>query len=152
LGRYILFIAAAGNNGRNTGGYWPACHGNIMAVAAHDASGARSVWGPGSSSNYQSYVDISAPGTNLWSTDMVGNTPVHNYYRGYLPSPYHVRTNFGGTSGASPVVAGVAILVTSKWPSLWPQLVRWRITSTASFDLPDPNVNQFGRVDADSAL
>jgi subtilisin family serine protease len=79
---------------------------------------------------------------------MVGYTS-NGYYRGKTPG---MIWEANGTSLSSPIVAGVAVLVTSKWPSLWPQMVRYRIDDTATKDLPDPTVNQFGRVNADDAL
>lgn len=65
----IVFVAAAGNDGRNTdrAGFFPAGYGleNIIAVAAMDPSSHTLLH----SSNYGQFsVDIAAPGKNVFST------------------------------------------------------------------------------------
>ena len=134
LGRYMLFIASAGNNNNCSRNYWPACHPNVMAVAAHDKEGKR--W---KDSNYQPYVEISAPGINIYTTDMKGYTS-NGYFRGY--NNLEVAEALG-TSMSAPIVSGAALLVTSKWPSLWPSMVRVNLISTAG-KLDDPELSAMG--------
>ena len=68
-------------------------------------------------SNYgKKEVDVFAPGTKIYST-----VPGGNNYR-----------NLQGTSMASPVVAGVAALVLSYYPTLTAQQLKWVIEKSAT--------------------
>ena len=89
-----VIIAAAGNNGNNIA-FYPAACTNVVAVSATDANDLRPSW-----SNFGTYVDLSAPGVNILTTQN-GN--------GY--------TYINGTSFSSPVTSGVAALVASTWPA-----------------------------------
>jgi len=84
----VVVVAAAGNNG-DTAPMYPAHYANCIAVAATDASDARTSW-----SNYGDWVDVAAPGLSVYST-------LKNSSYGYK----------SGTSMASPHVAGLAGLV-----------------------------------------
>jgi len=86
----VTVIAATGDDGSNTVQY-PAAYDGVIAVAATDRSGNRAHY-----SNYGDWVDISAPGDNLYSSYNDG---------GYC--------SMGGTAMAAAVVAGVAALYTS---------------------------------------
>ncbi|AGH94652.1 S8 family peptidase [Pseudobdellovibrio exovorus] len=97
----ILFIAAAGNNRKNTNlaKYYPANYGlkNIISVAATDKNG-----NLGAFSNYgNKSVDLAAPGTAVYST---------------LPNNRHGFMS--GTSQATAYVTGVAasILIQESTP------------------------------------
>jgi subtilisin family serine protease len=63
----VLFLAAAGNSGTPTVSY-PAGYSAVMSVAATDANNAR-----GSFSQYNSDVEISAPGVQTLSTVVPGD-------------------------------------------------------------------------------
>jgi subtilisin family serine protease len=96
-GADILFVASAGNNGRNTDAspQYPAGYNapNIVSVAATDDSDTLALW-----SNYGvASVDLAAPGVNIYST-----------LRG---ASYGTMS---GTSMAAPHVSGAAALVLSR--------------------------------------
>ena len=92
-----VLIAAAGNNNVNTM-FYPAGYVECIAVAATSSNDAKA-----SFSNFGSWIDISAPGNNIYST---------------LPSNGY--GNMSGTSMACPLVAGLAGLMLSLNPLLTP--------------------------------
>ena len=106
----ILFVAAAGNNGRNTdtNKYYPAGYDvpNVLAVASVSSANNLS-----SFSNYgATSVDIAAPGEGVISTVMAGA---------------YGRKN--GTSMAAPHVSGLATLAESACPSMSMQTLKAQI-------------------------
>lgn len=109
-----LFVAASGNDGRNTDSQpaYPASYSNpnIISVANINNRG-----GMDSTSNYGSTtVDLGAPGTDIAST-YNGNSYVWS----------------SGTSMASPHVAGTAALIWSAYPNLTHDEVKAAIMNSA---------------------
>lgn len=93
-GKGVVIVAAAGNNASSTP-FYPAAYPNVIAVASTDINDHLA-----SSSDYGDWVDVAAPGANIYST-----LPLDNLLQ---PGGYGVM---GGTSMASPHVAGLAGLV-----------------------------------------
>ena len=103
----IVSIAAAGNDG-NTAFSYPASHPTVISVAANNEAGNRA-----SFSQYNSQVDVSAPGVSVKSC-----VPSNGY------------DFYDGTSMATPHVAGVAALVWGSKPGATNEQVRQAIEST----------------------
>ncbi|MBC8377417.1 MAG: S8 family serine peptidase [FCB group bacterium] len=98
-GSIVLF--ASGNDGSSSPHY-PGASAGAVCVGATNSSDGRA-----SFSNYGSWVDVCAPGTNIWSCTDPAN-PAHN-------SEYQA---WDGTSMATPLAAGIAALIKSQFPSI----------------------------------
>lgn len=125
-----VIVAAAGNNGNSTAFYPAACN-NVVAVSATRSNDTRPTW-----SNYGAYVDLSAPGENIWTLD---NGTGYRY--------------ISGTSFSSPIVAGVLALMASTGPRSNAELVELLLTNvddigTAGYD----TYYGYGRVNAFRAV
>jgi serine protease len=94
LNKNSLVVCAAGNDNSNAPHY-PSALKYVISVASTNSSDVRS-----SFSNYGTTIDVSAPGSSIYST--VYN---NNY------------ATFDGTSMASPIAAGVAAIIKSHFPS-----------------------------------
>jgi uncharacterized repeat protein (TIGR01451 family) len=102
----VLFIAAAGNYGRNNDSYpdYPSSYdcNNIISVMASDSNDERAVWWGQYSSNWgPNSVDLAAPGSNILSCALYGQYDYKDM-----------------TSMSAPFVAGACALVWSMNPSL----------------------------------
>lgn len=127
----VLVVAAVGNDHTSQPQY-PAAYKNVIAVSATTETDKRA-----SFSNYGSYIDLSAPGVNIYST-----APTNSY---------KIES---GTSMATPIVSGVAALILSKNPFLTTKEVT-AILEKTSKDLGQKGWDKYygyGRVDAYQAL
>ena len=116
-GGIVVFAAGNGNTDRTDLSY-PATYPKVIAVASTDRKDMRSGF-----SNYGTWVDISAPGTNILST---------------FPGGFYAV--FNGTSMACPHVSGVAALIISRFRGpLTPTVVTNRLLFSAD-DLDQKNV------------
>ncbi|HRS53802.1 MAG TPA: S8 family serine peptidase [Bacteroidales bacterium] len=94
INKNALIIAACGND-NNEIPFYPASYDNVISVAATDQNDIKH-----STSSYGIYVDLCAPGKNIFSTWGNGS---------YISS--------SGTSMAAPIVAGAAAIVKSVFPN-----------------------------------
>ena len=136
-----LVVAAAGNENSPVIDF-PAGYDNVIAVAATKFNDVKPSY-----SNYGPSIDVSAPGGDPFN---VANLAV---YSTDYPSTYGVGA---GTSFASPLVAGLAALVASKFPAYSPLQVGEQVRVTAdNIDAVNPfYVGQMGkgRINAVRAL
>ena len=128
LGKGVIVIAAAGNDGRNEP-FYPALYPGVVSVAGIDENRARYGW-----SNFGSWVTVAAPGCTT-SAGLGGS----------------YTSNFCGTSTAAPFVAGVAGLARSYRPSLSPAEFTAAVASSAD-PLADGGIAAHGEVDANALL
>ncbi|MDI3193496.1 S8 family serine peptidase [Pseudarthrobacter sp. AL07] len=130
----VVIVAAAGNRiGGNLQVGAPATIPGVLTVAGLDRKGMASV----DSSSQGISIGVAAPAENL-----LGGLPGGGY------------AEWAGTSGAAPIVAGVAALIRSKWPEMSAKQVINRIVSTAKDAGPagkDP-LYGFGVLNAEAAL
>jgi PKD repeat protein len=129
----ITVVAAAGNF-NNSVVQFPAGYDGVIAVGASTSSDTRS-----SFSNYGTWVDVSAPGSLIWSLAPNNGYQVKN-----------------GTSFAAPLVSALAALLKSNNPNLSPAEVQACIQGAAddiSFLNPDFNgLIGAGRINAYEAI
>ncbi len=144
----IPFIACMMNH-NNSATYYPAAFPQVIAVGSTDPNDYRSApffWDPSSGSNYGNHIDVVAPGNFIYGLSYASNTHYDSYW--------------GGTSQATPLVAGIVTLMLSIKPNLMIEEIRSILRTTAqdlvgrtSEDIPgfDP-YHGAGRVNAYQAL
>lgn len=126
VGAGVTFAVAAGNDGKDAAGYFPAQYNEVITVSAlDDTDGKPGGLGAGNSygaddtlasfSNYGADVDVIAPGVGIYST--------------YLNNGYG---SMSGTSMATPHVAGSAALYKAANPTATPAQVRGALISAGS--------------------
>jgi subtilisin family serine protease len=122
-----IAVAAAGNNSSGTMMTAPACLNNVVSVGVSDNFDQ-----VGSRSNSNATTDVFAPGVLLTSDFFGGGT---------------FTVTDGGTSGASPHVAGCAALLIESGEATTPAAIETRVT-TSVFTVTDPkNGLTFPRLD-----
>lgn len=148
-----VLLVACMMNFNNEVSYYPAAYSttydNVIAVGSTDANDKRTqpfFWDPASGSNYGNHINVVAPGNFIYGLGIDSNTS-YGYY-------------WGGTSQATPLVAGVASLILARNPSLTPAQVRTILQTTAEDrkGLPSEDIAGFdkyhgwGRINAHQAL
>lgn len=116
-----VLVAAAGNGGNQTKIY-PGAYSNVIAVAAtdnHDTKASFSTYGA-------SWVDLAAPGVNVYST-----FPNRTFVLGTQNNRSLEYDVGNGTSVSSAIVAATAALVWSSDPGATQTSVRTKVESTA---------------------
>lgn len=105
-GRNVIVVAAAGNSNTNAASY-PAAIAGVVGVGATTQTGSRAAFSNWGSPN----VDVSAPGVNILTTRS-----------GYVGGGY---AYYNGTSFASPLLAGIAGLTVSRYPTASEGTIRY---------------------------
>jgi subtilisin family serine protease len=126
----VVLVAASGNSGSNFVLY-PARYPQVIAVGATDSSNAHTGF-----SNYGPQVDLSAPGTSIYSTVIGGY--------GYL----------SGTSMSAPFVSGLAAILRGIPGNSSPGVIALEMESTA-LDLGAPGIDDvygYGLIQMDAAI
>jgi type VII secretion-associated serine protease mycosin len=130
----VVIVAAAGNRGSGTTEVGaPATMPGVLTVAGVDQNGKASF----DASSQGITISVAAP-----SEDLVGAAPGGGYY------------NWAGTSGATPIVAGLVALVRSAYPDLDAANVINRVIATADpvgGQVPSP-IYGYGLIDAAAAV
>lgn len=127
----VLLIAAAGNEHTSAKSY-PAALDEVIAVSATNENDLLAIF-----SNYGDWVELAAPGVNIFTTSLGGD---------YI--------SVDGTSFSAPHVAGVAALIWSYFPNKTRDWVRLRLRYTVD-DLGVPGFDVkygYGRVNAEKAV
>jgi subtilisin family serine protease len=143
-----VFLCAAAHNWNTSTKYYPAAFETVTAVGATNQNDERCTskdWGKGAGSNFGDWVDIAAPGNLMYSTMPTYLVTMNDF--GYKQNYDYM----GGTSSATPLVAGVAALLLSQDPSLTPDEVGALLCGNV-----DPYISKeyigTGRVNAQKAL
>lgn len=137
----VVIVAAAGNAGTQAQVY-PGAYPNVIAVAATDNNDAKA-----SFSTYGKWVDLAAPGVNVYST--LPNYTSALATQDKLSPGYDILS---GTSMASPMVAAVAALTWSTSAGTSNTAVRARVESSADKIKGTGTYWANGRVNACSAV
>jgi cell wall-associated protease len=138
----VLIIAAAGNDGESAKMY-PAAYPEVLAVGAVDSQTEQLA----GFSNYGDWVNVTAPGVDLYSTCVKG--AVEPFDECKTSNPY---MHSSGTSMAAPMVASLAALLKSEAPSLSNKQNRYIIEQTSNLNSRDTELYQYGIVNAKSAI
>ena len=148
-----VILVACMMNFNNSVTYYPAgfstVYPNVIAVGSTNPDDKRSApffWSTTSGSNFGQHLNVVAPGNFIYSLDYLSNTNADTYW--------------GGTSQATPLVAGIASLLIAQNPSATPTQIRDILQNTADdqVGLPSEDIQGFdqymgfGRVNAFAAL
>ena len=144
----VVIVACMMNTNSNTI-YYPAKYTGVIAVGSTDPNDNRSnpfFWSPTSGSNFGSHISVVAPGNYIYGLNYQSDTKYDSYW--------------GGTSQATPLVAGLASLLLAQDTNRTPAQIKSIIESTAEDQVGDPSEDTpgwdqyygFGRINAFYAL
>jgi serine protease AprX len=137
----ITVVVSAGNAGPDTMRFAPANDPYVIVVGATDDNGTRDTaddrlaWfsSYGTTQDGFSKPDIVAPGLHIVSTLSSKLAPLAQEFPTRVVSPYYIQLS--GTSGAAPVVSGLAAnlvqVARQLNVSLSPDQIKWLLTHTA---------------------
>lgn len=128
----IPFIVSMGNFNNNTLRY-PAAFPETIAVGSTDPNDQRTApffWNSVSGSSYGNHIDVVAPGNYIYGLSRTSDTDYNTY--------------FGGTSMATPLVAGIVTLMLSLKPMLTVEQVRSILRNTAQDQVGKPGEDTAG--------
>lgn len=138
-----LLVYAAGNQGKNRSVNSYPDYPNVLAVGGTNTSDKRWTYRKNifftGGSNYGQFIDIVAPGQNLYSTTIYSSNTQSKYRTG------------SGTSYSAPIVAGVAALIFSINPNFTPKQVE-KILLDSADNIGSASVFGAGRVNAYEAV
>lgn len=137
----VVIVAAAGNSA-NPSKTYPGAYTNVIAVAATNNLDKKT-----SFSSYGNWVDVAAPGENIFST-----FPTHSFY---LQTEYGRSLNYdfgSGTSMATPMVSATAALIWSTPYGTSNSAVRARLEKTADKIAGTGTYWSYGRINAARAV
>jgi subtilisin family serine protease len=148
LSNNVTVVVAMGNGNTNAA-FYPAVYSGVIAVGSTNADDTRTVpffWSTTSGSNYGNHISVVAPGNYIYGLSHTSNTNYNSYW--------------GGTSQASPLVAGIATLLLGQTPGLAPAQIKSLIEATAEDQVGNSNEDVagfdpyygHGRVNAANAL
>jgi subtilisin family serine protease len=131
----VVFVACMMNFNNNTT-YYPAGYASsmdIIAVGSTDSDDDRTspfFWSATSGSNYGNHLTLVAPGNYIYGLSHTSDTNYNGYW--------------GGTSQATPLVAGVASLLRSSNPNLTPLQIKNILKNTAQDQVGAANEDVLG--------
>jgi len=142
-------VVACMMNENNDVTYYPAGYENTIAVGSTNANDERSSpfsWSTTSGSNYGNHIDVVAPGNYIYGLNNQSDTNYNVYW--------------GGTSQATPLVAGLSSLLLAQDSNRTPDDIRNIIRNTAEDQVGNPsediydfdNYYGYGRINANQAL
>lgn len=126
-------VLACMMNFNNNISYYPAAFQNAIAVGSTNPNDFRSVpffWSTTSGSNYGDHIDVVAPGNFIYGLSHTSSTNYESYW--------------GGTSQATPLVAGVVSLMLSINPDLTVAEIRTILRNTAQDQVGNPTEDILG--------
>jgi thermitase len=144
----VVVVACMMNTNNNTP-YIPAIYPGVIAVGSTNPNDTRSApffWSPSSGSNFGPHITVCAPGNYIYGLSHTSNTNYNGYW--------------GGTSQATPLVAGIASLLLAQDPSRTIQDITEILILTAEDQVGNPAEDTpgwdqyygYGRVNAYEAL
>ena len=143
----VIIVAAMGNDDVGAT-HWPAAYDGVISVGATDSDDRRAdpfCYSDSSGSNYGAWIDVCAPGDNVWSTYLT-------FFGSYA--------NLCGTSMATPHVAGLVSLMLSLRPEWGTDSVLHILKNTSDDQVGRPTEDTpgfdiyhgWGRINAARAL